>query len=211
MKSEVNGYINQFDIRISTVFDDPGRFLFFGYPGSGTAITVAKIATKLSFNAKQKYILLSCDPFQAGIGHKIKMLAYHLDMEYQAIERIADLEQLTGINNFIRLRCPTITTITDYQAVFHNPVFKKALVLDCTRKDDVNTALVRLIGKDVIDGVILTKIDLVQDKMAVYEYLSSLELPVAYLAYGERILYDGSFPTEKMVKDMLFEKKQKFQ
>jgi flagellar biosynthesis GTPase FlhF len=190
------------------LFTEQANVLFFGYPGSGITVSMAKIAARVFTVGKRKGTFISSDEFQAGIGHKIEMLAATLDMEYQA-NTIAELGKLTDTNNFIRLRCPSIATIAEYQPIFRNQTFKKALVLDCTRKDDVNTELIRLIGKEAIDGIILTKIDLVHDKMAVYEYLNSLELPIAYLSYGERILYDGSFPTEKMLRDILCENSAK--
>jgi flagellar biosynthesis GTPase FlhF len=190
------------NLRSIDLFSEEPNVLFFGYPGSGTAVTMAKIAAKFLQLHNQKWDFVSCDLFHADIGHKIKMLASHLELDYQE-KTLADLEQLTGKNHFIYLECPAIATIAEYQAVFHNPAFKKALVLDCTRKDDVNTALIRLIGKDIIDGIIPTKIDLVQDKKAVYEYLCLLELPIAFLSYGEKIIRDGNFPSEEKNEELL--------
>jgi flagellar biosynthesis GTPase FlhF len=185
------------------LFTEQENVLFFGYPGSGVAVNMAKIACRLLLDKNWKHIFVSSDPFQIGNTYKLKMLASCFEMKYQE-SAIADLEQLTAKNCFIYLRCPTVTTITKYQSILYNPAFKKVLVLDCTRKNEVNTTLIRLIGKEAINGIICTKIDIVQDKKAVYDYLCSLELPVAYLSCGEKITRDGSFPTETAIKELFY-------
>ncbi|GHV48512.1 hypothetical protein AGMMS49546_39120 [Spirochaetia bacterium] len=92
--------------------------------------------------------------------------------------------------------------------VFKDKKFKKVLVLDCTRKDKLNNALIESIGKDFIDAIILTKIDLVTDKVSVCNYLCSINIPVVFISFGENIINDGAFVDNAVISRM-FEKQHK--
>jgi flagellar biosynthesis GTPase FlhF len=89
--------------------------------------------------------------------------------------------------------------------IFRNKKFKKVLVLDCTRKDELNDALIESIGKDCIDAIALTKIDMAADKDSVYRYLCSINIPIAFISFGEDIAKDGAF-VDNAVVTRLFEK-----
>ncbi|GHT60144.1 hypothetical protein FACS1894109_17350 [Spirochaetia bacterium] len=202
-------------------FPAGNNVVFYGYPGSGRTNAFMKIATKLKLGLKIPISIVNCDTWHLGKNYTIESFAEITDIPFHKME-IDKLADLRDDNLLIYLRFDergyfseenrsNIGLNLNYffqKDIFQNKKFKKVLVLDCTRKDDINDALIESVGKDFIDAIILTKVDLPADKESVYNYLCSINIPVAFISSGEDILNDGAF-VDNAVISRIFEKHHK--
>jgi flagellar biosynthesis GTPase FlhF len=199
-------------------FPAGSNVVFYGYPGSGRTNALMKIAAKLKLGLKIPITIVNCDTWHLGKSNTIESFAEITDIPFHKmeIEKIAGLQDKNLLvylrfderSYFSEENKPSVDLNLNYffqKDVFQNKKFKKVLVLDCTRKDEINDALIESIGKDFIDAIIPAKIDMVPDKASVCNYLCSINIPVVFVSFGEDILKGGAF-VDNTVISKIFEK-----
>ena len=79
-----------------------------------------------------------------------------------------------GLGNLIYLRgYNDCSNIKEYHSLFHNNILKLILVIDCSRKDEINRELLESVEIKNIDYIILSKADMLKN-MSGREYLKEL-------------------------------------
>lgn len=168
------------DLKTIEWFPEGSNIVFYGYPGSGRTNAFVKIAAKLKRDFEMPITIVNCDKYHLGKDGILKAFASILEVPFYQMD-IGKLADVQYDNLFIYLHfdergClskenkPFVSLNLEYifkKLIFQNKNFKKVLVLDCTRKAGLNDALIESIGKEFIDAIILTKIDMVADKNTV--------------------------------------------
>jgi hypothetical protein len=192
---------NEKNPAILPIFSRPGYFLYFGYPGSGIAKKLLDDAACLWWYGI-KYTIVSCDEYHIDKYQHLRTMAEMLNLDIREYRGSAEalsknLDRKRIKTALIYLRVFSFPKEFDmYDSLFHDQKFTKLLVLDCTRKDEINNALIAGIGKENIDAVILTKTDMILDEEKFFEYVKSIDLPVAGFSNTE-ILWHENVPWYK--------------
>lgn len=197
-------YAHVFDtsLNVPPVLSKPGRFLYFGYPGSGTAKQLAEDAMLL-FQDGKRYSIVGFDEYHTGIHQNLRTYAEIIGIGYEEFSgpttRLSWWLDQKGIETalvYLRGFSRPDSFCYFYQSLFRDKNFTKLLILDCTRKDDLNLSLINGIGRENIDGVVLTKVDMILDAVKFFDYIRSINLPIAGFSDNE----DISLPNELWYK-----------
>jgi len=175
---------------IYETFSKDGNFIFYGYPDSGTSLVLLQLAANLCKN-KLAYNVVSCDNHLKNdlfLEKCTNILDIKFEfMEYDKITKI----KTEGLGNLIYLRgYNDCSNIKEYYDLFHNNTLKLILVIDCSRKDDINRELLESVEIINIDHIILSKADMLKN-MSGREYLKELcpdiSRKLLFISANERI------------------------
>ncbi|GHT97896.1 hypothetical protein FACS1894142_3450 [Spirochaetia bacterium] len=197
-------YAHVFDTSLNAppILAKPGRFLYFGYPGSGTAKQLAEDAMLL-FQDGTRYTIIGYDEYHAGIHQNLRTYAEIIGISYEEFNgpdyRLSWMLDQKGIETaliYLRGFSQPDRFCYTYKSLFCDKDFTKFLVLDCTRKDELNLSLIAGIGRENIDAVMLTKIDMIRDEVPFFDYIHAIDLPIAGFSDNE----DLSLPNDLWYK-----------
>jgi flagellar biosynthesis GTPase FlhF len=178
------------------LFSEQSNILFFGYPGSGTALSLVKIAAKLVVQREKDIKIICCDNYHVMKRQQLEQYARLMAVEY-AFKNTEEIKKLEYENCLIYLQgFSEAKKFEDYKTFFYNKNLKTVFTLDCSRSREINAELVAVMQQMKVDAVIPSKLDMLRDKADLENYLSAIQIPVCFLCYGERASHDGCFPAD---------------
>ena len=176
------------------LFTESSALCVFGFPGSGTAITLMKLLHEYSKAGIVPFMGIY-DQYHVGKVEQLKKIASMFDIraiEFDVNVNSNDLPtalremRTTGKKIITYLRgFSSVAKFHAYDVLFADDAIKKIFVLDCSRKDTINTAFLEEFYPG-IHGVILSKRDMVEDFSL--EALCEKNIPVLYTSTEEGLL-----------------------
>ncbi len=183
----------------------------FGNISSGKSTTIAKLASILKFERGKKICIASFDFYKIGGSESLFKFADIMQIPYFLIKEEKDLilhkdyldefehiifdtpgniKELKNIENLVSL----ISKSTNTENILIIPLTKKESLID---KD------FKYFSRFNIDHLILTKYDLIDNRIPLYYVLSASDYPVSYITNGLNVPQD-IFYAEKLLEEKVF-------
>jgi flagellar biosynthesis protein FlhF len=192
-----------------SLFDPGGVFAFIGPTGVGKTTAIAKIAARCVLRyGRDQMALLSTDNFRIGAQEQLKVYARILGVPFMAVQESDDFAQKLkslGPRRVILLDTAGVSQrdiqmLEQSQLLYEgSPALKRLLVMSSTTDlrtlEDVilmHSSAVKAKNDRAILGSIITKTDEAAQLAPVLDCLIRHQLPLVFLANGQRVPEDLS-------------------
>jgi flagellar biosynthesis protein FlhF len=176
---------------------------FVGSTGVGKTTTIAKIAGHAAIRMKKRVALISTDMFRIGGKEQLARFSELLGIPTYGCSDVATLQDLVASlddRDLILIDTPgsspsDLARLAKLENVMSVANAKVHLVISATtRSEDITKIIIRF-QRFKPNSVILTKMDETDSKGAVAADLLRNEIPVSYVANGQRVPEDLLIPT----------------
>jgi flagellar biosynthesis protein FlhF len=171
--------------------------VFVGPPGAGKTTTIAKLAAQERALRGRRLGLVATDAHRVGATEQLRLYAEIIGSSFAVARTPADVEQLLG-----RPRATPVLVDTagrsgrdpQSRAVFHllagRDAVRTHLVLPATATAAMLDRLLEGFGDARPDRVVLTRLDEADAITPLFTALRERQLPISYLATGQRVPED---------------------
>lgn len=186
--------------------------ILLGPTGSGKTTSLVKMAvmTKISYNAN--VLIISADTYKVGGSEQLQTFASIAGIPYIAIYSPNELKGLLSKeSNYDYIFIDTVGVSPRVKEHYDNleDIVKNSkpdnifLVQSATSSTNNFRFVLRYFLKFGINGLILTKADEVDSIAPLVGYLSSIDLPLAYITNGQRIPQDIELASKSFLSKIL--------
>ncbi len=186
--------------------------ILLGPTGSGKTTTLVKMAvmTKISYNSN--VLIVSADTYKVGGSEQLQTFASIAGIPYIAVYSPNELRGLLSKeSNYDYIFIDTVGVSPRIKEHYDNleEIVKNSkpdniyLVQSATSSTNNFKFVLRYFLKFGINGLILTKVDEVDSIAPMIGYLSSIDLPLAYITNGQRIPQDIELASRSYLSKIL--------
>ena len=185
---------------------------FVGPTGVGKTTTVAKLAAHYALSEKKKVALLSIDTYRIAAIEQLKVYSTIMNLPFKAVsskedlgKALADFEDkdLILIDTAGRSQQQHIGEVKEFLSQSY-PI-ETYLVMSITCKDNNLTAINHQFEKLSVDRLIFTKLDESCTYGTLFNQLTQIEKPLAYLTTGQKVPEDIEVATQERIVSLLLD------
>ncbi len=182
--------------------------LIFGNISSGKSTTIAKLASILKFERNKKICLASFDFYKIGGSESLFKFAEIMQIPYFLIKEEKDLIlHKSYLDEFDHILFDTPGNIKYLDKIENLVSFvskssktENILVIPLTKKELLIDKDLKYFSRFNIDHLILTKYDLIENKIPLYYVLTSCDYPISYITNGLNVPQD-IFNAKKLLEE----------
>ena len=178
----------------STTFLDEKNIIFIGLPGSGSAITLIKLAVWMFKKTHKDINIINTDKYHVGKKTQLEELSGYSRFNFLTIDENHCSTALNDNINLIYLTAPaTPEKLSDHLITLSNKIYSVYLIIDCSRSIELNKLLLEYANNKFDFKIILTKYDLLINKSIFLNLLNKTGAVISAITNGERIPDDILF------------------
>jgi flagellar biosynthesis protein FlhF len=171
--------------------------VFVGPPGAGKTTTIAKIAAQERALRGRRLGLVAADGYRVGAAEQLRLYAEVIGSSFAVARTPADVEQVLGRPHTTPVLVDTAGRSgrdLDSRAIFHllagRDGVRTHLVMPATATGTMLDRLLEGFGDARPDRVVLTRLDEAEAITPLFTALRERQLPISYLAAGQRVPED---------------------
>jgi flagellar biosynthesis GTPase FlhF len=173
--------------------DTKAPMAFYGYPGSGRACAIASIIGNLNVIEKSTIEIICADDWTLGKNEQLRTLSNILGCSFRKMQ-LSEISIDRHRKTFIYLPYD----LTSCNQLFDHNTYRKFLVLDCSRKFSINVDLINQVGISRIDGIILSRIDSLENYSELIEFIYKKNLNIVFCVWGNKLGIDCGFELPRL-------------
>ena len=162
--------------------------VFYGHPGSGRACAIASIIGNLNVIQRSTIEIICADDWTLGKGEQLRTFSSILGCSFRKMQ-LPNISIDIHRKTFIYLPYD----LTSCNQLFDQNTYRKFLVLDCSRRLSINVDLINQVGISRIDGIVLSRIDSLDNYSELLEFIDEANLNVIFFVWGNKLGIDCGF------------------